>query len=236
MRRRIIPAPWIYFAAAAIGASIGIALELAFGWTWWLGPIVAFIVTWLGFMATAFGGRSPPLPGQGLRTQIIEVISPDRGERRRVREQEVAFRQAELPLLGLGSSWTGSRWVGGMGRSSTSGPRYSLAHGHPDAPTRRFVAVTVGDPRYLRRKWEFEAHGGPHGGEIQRAEVTVNGRLVEFQLVDLGGSAGWFAVGSAEGLGITIRSEGVAPDEIELVTIRDLEPYLQGTRDLEGSD
>jgi hypothetical protein len=227
MRRSLIPAPWIYLASAGVGVLVGLALDRSLGWPWWA-PALAFpVVAWLAFLATAFTPRARRMHRQGSMAEILAMIDPERGHARRMREQEEAIRNAPFPLFALGPSWSGSRRIEGMGWSSSSGPRFTLGHEGGLDPETPSVSVTAGAEGRLRANWD-EERGEFVSGEVRQIRVPVDGAAVPFESVSEGEA--WLAFGSVAGVGVLIRGHNFEMRAVELVTVTDVEPYIQGTR------
>jgi hypothetical protein len=133
-RRRMIPVPAAYLAATVLGAVVGVAAQLVFGWPWWLVAAAVVAVVWLFFSSTAFwgaGGSSQP-----LATDLLRVLRPDKAIERDHRLEVERFRAAPFPLYGLPPAWPGPRHLGGWEGSWAKGQRpvttaLSLGHGDP---------------------------------------------------------------------------------------------------------
>jgi hypothetical protein len=59
-------------------------------------------------------------------------------------------------------------------------------------------------------------------------EFAVNGRLEPFDRWD--DDAVWYAAARHRGYGVVIEARDMAPDQISLVRVEDIEPYLAGRR------
>ena len=55
-RRSMIPAPWIYLAAAGLGLVLGVTLDVWLGWPWWAVALGVLAAVWLLFVSSAFIG------------------------------------------------------------------------------------------------------------------------------------------------------------------------------------
>jgi hypothetical protein len=132
--RNMIPAPATYLAATAVGAAVGVAAELLFGWPWWLVAAAFLVAVWLFFASTAFWGAGGS--GQALATDLLRVVRPHKAIERDHRREVERFRAAPFPLYGLPPAWPGTRYLGGWEGGWTKGQRpvttaLSLAHGDP---------------------------------------------------------------------------------------------------------
>lgn len=232
MGRSLIPAPWIYIASGAVGVVAGIVLDIAIGWRWWAVALAFPSAVWLGFLATAFTPQARRLrvPG-GLSTDLLSAISPKRGMDRYFRMQEKAIRQAPFSLYGLSPSWTGSRWIEGMGWSSGAGPRFTLAHGDPWSLEEAQLSVEVGDERHSRIEWEVGMEDLSSSTPSQEIQIPVDGRAVTFEFVELAPDSEWMAFSSLDDFGLVLRGHHIDPNSVELVTIIDVEPYIRGSRE-----
>ena len=96
--RSMIPVPLTYLVVLAAGAIVGILLDIATGWRWWLVPLVGIAATWLFFMSSAFWGRHR---SRSLGRSILMVLAPGRAAKRMNHETEESFRSLPFPLCGL---------------------------------------------------------------------------------------------------------------------------------------
>jgi hypothetical protein len=260
-RRTMVPAPATYLVAAAAGVVLGVAARLALGWPWWLVAAGAPAAVWLFFAASAFrGGRCA---GRPLATEVLLLADPARGLERERRAMEAQFRAAPLPLYGLPPSWAGPRHLGGYGHRQAKGggpvvTSMSLAHGDPLASHGPELRVEVrADPEEparapgaeaeLRRlladdlRWQAAVAAGqdpgpwgaPAAGEAAWSEVTVpvDGRPVAFSW--LAEDRHWVAHAELEDRTLVLFARDLPPDQVALVRVRDVEPYLAGTRRIE---
>jgi hypothetical protein len=146
-RRTMTPVPATYVVATVAGAALGVAVQLAFGWPWWLVAAGVVAAVWLFFCSTAFwggGGSSQP-----LATEVLRVVSPRRAIEHDRRQQVERFRAAPFPLYGLPASRPGLRHLGGWsGRWYKGQPvtrKLGLGHGDPltDEGSQLRVEVSV---------------------------------------------------------------------------------------------
>jgi hypothetical protein len=130
----MVPVPATYLAAIVVGAVVGVAAQLVFGWPWWLVAAAVVAAVWLFFSSTAFwgaGGSSQP-----LATDLLRVLRPRLAIERDHRQEVERFRAAPFPLFGLPPSWPGPRHLGGWEGGWAKGQRpmttaLSLGHGDP---------------------------------------------------------------------------------------------------------
>lgn len=143
-----------------------------------------------------------------------------------------AFERAPFPLYGLDRTWSGPRWIGGLGDSSSEGPRLTLAHGDVNTEGAPVARVTMSrEPGGTKRAWmtfELLHSVNPGWRSPPRTPVTipVDGRAVDFHLVRLPDE--WFAVGAVEATCVAIEGIKIDPDRLRLERISDLEPYFRG--------
>ncbi len=259
LRRRVAqPVPMTYLAACGVGILLGVVLQLALGWAWW-GVALAFVaVVWLAFLSTALGG---PGRGRGFITEVVMAVSPERGMARQERQVEAAYRSPPFPLFGLPSSWRGLRFIGEWGFASRKGIQsLELNHGHPrhrDGPELRVETSVEGleflpDAELLALRHElFHSMPPPHGldphqmrrwhfareetfqswrPESRTPFLPVDGVPVEFNAVLEGQH--WIAEGRVGTVTVKIRARAFPIEDVELVTVRDIEPYIEGHRRL----
>lgn len=133
--RTMIPVPATYLAATLVGAALGVAAQLVFGWPWWLLAAAVVAAVWLFFASTAFWGAGGS--GQPLATDLLRVVRPRRAMQRDHQQEVERFRAAPFPLYGLPPSWPGPRHLGGWEGGWAKGQHGSvttalcLAHGGP---------------------------------------------------------------------------------------------------------
>jgi hypothetical protein len=245
-RRGRAPAPATYLLAAAAGTILGAVAQLALGWSWWLVAAGVVAAVWLGFLSSAFWGGAG---GRSLATEALLVVDPARGLRREREAMAARFRAAPLPLYGLPGSWTGPRHLGGYGeRQAARGGRsvvasMSLTHGDPLAADGPELRVEVrADPEgpapaaeaELRALLADELHwAAGHGPEAAWAEtaIPVDGRPVAFAWLAAGRH--WVAHAELEGRALVLAARDLPVEQVALVPIIDVEPYVEGTRLLE---
>jgi hypothetical protein len=133
-RRTMIPVPATYLAAMVVGAGLGVAAQLALGWSWWLVAAGVVAAVWLVFLSTAFWGEGGSR--RSLATEVLRVVSPRRAIKRDHQQEVDRFRAAPFPLYGLPASWSGPRQFGGWEGGWSKGQRpvtiaLSLDHGDP---------------------------------------------------------------------------------------------------------
>lgn len=258
--RSMIPAPLTYLVVLAAGAIVGVLLDLATGWRWWLVPLVAMAATWLFFMSSAVWGRHR---SRSLGESILMVLAPRRAAERMDHETEESLRSLPFPLYGLPPTWRGVRFIAGHGRSGRVITSASLGHadGSPFDPEVSELRVEVSPAA---------EHASPHGDrlthwlahasapdlpldaspeemaiwhlQIERdaralmqeawrdLEVSVDGVPRAFRLLER--EQAWTARGRIGDHDVRFEARRFAHARLELVTVTDVEPYIDGGRKL----
>ncbi len=174
------------------------------------------------------------------------------------------FRAAPFPLYGLPASWAWPRHLGGAGSRRARGQpavvtSLTLAHGDPAAEHGPQLRVEVradpdepgGGPE-LRRALTDDLRLVTAARDVRNAmggigrlpadqpdppwsavPIRLDGRPVRFQLLAEGRH--WVAVAEVEGRTLVLQARDLAPEQVELVRVADVEPYLEGTERLEES-
>jgi hypothetical protein len=255
-RRSRMPVAATYLVAAAGGAVLGAIAQVVVGWPWWLVAAGVVVAVWLLFLSSAFWGGSG---GRPLATEALLVVDPARGIRRERQAMAERFRAAPFPLYGLPASWAGPRWLGGAGTRQSRGrppevTSLALAHGDPAAEHGPQLRVEVradpedagagpelrqalaGELRWAaatrhEREAAVDGVGGlPNdlaGAAWSAVSVRVDGRPVRFDLLTEGRH--WVAVAEVDGRALVLEARDLTVDQIELVRVADIEPYIEGT-------
>jgi len=155
--RRTIPSPIVYvavilFVAVTTGITVG-------GDWWWRLSIVAGLVVFVITITTVFGR---PDRG-GVRRSIADVFHPS-GLTDRARQDLIAdVAEIDFPVWGLTGTFTGPRWLGGIGRVDRTLRSIELGFGEPTALEGPLIRVethtdTVYAPneRNNRRNLEYQ--------------------------------------------------------------------------------
>jgi hypothetical protein len=252
-RRSRVPVPATYLVAAAAGVVLGAVLQVWLGWPWWLVAVGAVAAVWLLFLSSAFWGGHA---GRPLATEALLVVDPARGMRRERQAMAEWFRAAPFPLYGLPASWTGPRHLGGAGSRQARGrppvvTSLTLAHGDPAAGQGPQLWVEVradpGDPGAgpeLRRtladdlRWATAARGDELRGGLadppwSAVPLRLDGRPVRFEMLAEGRH--WVALAEVEARTLVVQARDLAPEQVELVRVTDVEPYVEGSRRLEDA-
>jgi hypothetical protein len=255
-RRTMIPAPYIYLGALAVGAALGGALDAWLGWSWWAVALVFLSGVWLVFLSSAFFGARPD---RKLRLEILDAVHPSGSVERWRREEERVFRECPFPFYGLDGSWTGIRMLGGHGSRGTKGTEVTsveLAHGGPGEGgswVRVETALESRDwPRDLHQTavefWgrverppaDLPPHlkGAWHHRRFERnlhreanwskVSIPVDADLVEFDQLQHQGN--WVARARLDELVVRVNGNRFPVASVRLVTIADVEPYIEGSR------
>ncbi|MGC9667411.1 hypothetical protein ACNTMW_12750 [Planosporangium sp. 12N6] len=103
------------------------------------------------------------------------------------------------------------------------------------------VRITTDDPAAVVSDLRMRSHSDPRDKDpflklrerlastpTTGVEIAINGRLEPFNRWDDG--AGWYAATRHGGYGVVIEARELTPDQINLVRVEDIEPYLAGRR------
>jgi hypothetical protein len=262
-RRTMVPAPATYLVAVAAGTVLGAAAQLALGWPWWLVAAAAPAAVWLFFSASAFrGGRRTGRPLATEVLLLVDPARGVQRERRAMEAQFRAAPLPLYGLPGSWAGLRhlggyGHRHAKGSGPVVTS---MSLAHGDPLAehgPELRVEvradpgepARTPGATAELRQfladdlRWSAAvaarqgAGQGPWsapdtpGSAWSEVTIPVDGRPVAFAWLAEGRH--WVAHAELEDRTLVLSARDLPLDQVALVRVTDVEPYLDGTRRLE---
>jgi hypothetical protein len=251
--RNAHPVPWLYLAAAVIGAGIGFIFQISLGSPWWLGPPIAVAAIWLVFLASARHNLG------NVGRSFIGLTAPRAAARWSQRAFEDAFRTTLLPLYGFPQDWIGPRFLGGYQGDGQRATGLTLAHGDPydeqGQELRVETSVRPDEPLELMKRDMFEGlvmterrppsdlspdefsnwvrrmnrevHDMPDPEWIS-VTIPVDAQRLEFEL--LRGGRRWVAWATFGEVLLTISGRAIQPDEVELVRISDVEPYIEGGR------
>ncbi len=216
-RRMAQPIPLFMLGVALVGVLLGVVLDVALGWPWWLTALLAPAVVWLAFLATAFS-RSER---RGLWTDLMGQISPGRGralDRQRVRR---LLANAPSPPLGL-AGWDGTRSIGGSGTSRDQIDSVELVHG--ERPAGPYLAVTTTwrkDHDRLPHRRDLAPTGG--GRRWQPITLRVDGVARPFTYLAIGD--GWVARAQLADVVIELAAVGIDVGDVALEPVADLDGY-----------
>lgn len=158
--------------------------------------------------------------------------------RRHQRQTKRAFRNAPFPLYGLPSPWTGLRVIGGYGWTSGIGTsRLSLMHRSDAGHRASVVLVEVSrEPAAANfHKADLEdwvsLRDDYEGDPIRESEwkpilIPIGGQRVEFETIR-GDDDRWGGLSRRDGLVIKIEAHRFSVEDVSLVEISDVEPYLR---------
>lgn len=253
----MVPVPMIYLLATAVGLLLGIALDLAFGIAWWLGPVGVIAGVWLLFLASARKNL------HGFGREFARMTTPHLAARGSEHAMEAAFREPPFPIYGLAATWTGRRFMGGHGGDGRHVTSLSLAHGDPfdesGVELRVESSIREYDSIEFRRRQAFEGlvrdnrrpptdatpdefSAWAHRSEREirelpdpaweRFEIPVDGRPVSFDLLTEGRR--WVAVARLEHSFVVLDARGLSPRDVSLVRIVDASAYIDGTRAMDA--
>lgn len=260
-RRRVHLPRFFYVGAAAVGALIGAAFDLAFGWAWWVLALGAPVALWLCVTIPAMR------PSRGTRTLWNDAMSRVNPKRSLVAERQRFFRilrSPPFPLYGLSSEWTGFRFAGGHGEGSEGVNSITLGHGDsfdPSAPQAQIESERRRMPLPREHQLRYEAETLWHAADpapppgldaegfrawVQEREhefrerplpeprtvaIRVDGSPTDFELIVEGSQ--WVAMTELHEVTLTVRARNVGIEDVELMRVTDLEPYIEGSRRLD---
>ena len=260
-RRRRVPAPATYLLAAAVGTVLGALAQQALGWPWWLVAAGVVAAVWLVFLSSAFrggsGGRSLATeallvvdPARGLRRQDQAMSDLFRA---------APLPLYGLPASWAGRRHLGGygeHQAAGAGRRVVTS--MSLAHGDPladdgpelrvevragpegpaalpDAELRAFLADDLHWNAGLAERRGagpvLLAAGAVGGAPWSEIAIPVDGRPVAFAWLAEGRH--WVAYAELADRTLVLSARDLPVDQVALVRITDVEPYLAGTRQIE---
>jgi hypothetical protein len=182
----------------------------------------------------------------------------------RLRETVRLFERSPFPLFGLPPSWAGERWFAGSsgGGHSPTDTIEALLLGHRPLLTESARLVVKSEaPGLAQGRDELQCiaeirwHGGvarieeaveryradwrvPEDKDVEmpvesEADIKVDGSPVRFRILRRTDS--WLAFTKLSDVWITTESSGgFEVDGVELATVRDLQPYIEGTRAVLG--
>lgn len=122
----------------------GVLAQALFGWRWW---IVVIVLTVGGEAALVAARLARAADREELVDELLDALSPGRGRARRVRRAAERVRTAPTAAYGLPSSWTGPRYLAGLGtRRPRRGPERttSVQLGHGDRHADHGPLLVVG--------------------------------------------------------------------------------------------
>jgi hypothetical protein len=254
-RRSIQVEPRSYLVALLIGGTLGLAADLAFHWPWWLFPLGFALMVWLPSLWSLIWAPAPAVAGSPTRG-LLYVLKPGRAADKGRKEIEDVFRFPPWPLFGLPPSWQGKRFLGGHSASDKTVSALQLAHGdpwNPDAPQLRVEASQREEPlRFLAENLWHVARRPPAELRPEEFSAWVTKRMIEIRarpdpewghrtiLVDgipvafdfLGEGNSWVGRGRIGNVVLTLTATSFPVEDAVLVKIADVEPYVQGGRDL----
>jgi hypothetical protein len=259
-RRSVRLAPYLYLSTGAAGAGAGYLLRRRLRWWSWVPAVALPVSMAGATVVSAFTHGRAGRTLAAFRESVESTLHPGREMQRFYHREETIFRSASLPLYGLGPSFPGARTLRGWEGSDDEVTGLGLGHGDPfdsGAPgvevrvnaRSAFLHAAIADRARLARELWHRAHPIPPGSpetflahhwerEHDLASrpappwmtvmIAVEGRPTEFQW--LTEDDHWVAIRDLGDAVVTIWAHGVAPESIDLVRVRNLEPYVSGSR------
>ena len=162
--------------------------------------------------------------------------------------QIAALRSFEYPLFGLDPSWSGRRWCQPPSAAGVDGTRSrsvecALLHDQVDGPEGAYLRVATTTIRDHTMPWRlvvqveptpFEERiqaivdddYTPPGAHRRTTDILLDGSRVPFEVLSRGR---YFVARRQVGpYDIVLQGEGFDLSDVLLVTVRDLEPYVEG--------
>ncbi len=225
--RSHLPAPWIYVAALLLGVAFAV-VALLLRWSWWLSGLVLIapvLLAALAFAASAFTGGRAAETWSRLKEDVLASVSPRRAREVALRRRVAPFRSARFPLYGLPPTWGGCRMLGST--SSTADRRgpmrtTALELRHVNGSTVDVEVCRLDDDGLAIRLDELGADVDD-GGVVT---IPVDGQEREFRYrTSDDGVVAYAHVGDHA---ILVHCDRGALDDVELVRITDVQPYIDG--------
>lgn len=130
------PTPLTYLMAIGVGVVLGVVLDLAVGWPWWIVTASLVALVWLVFLTSAFRG-----PDNDLGHQLLRVFNPERAVARDRRRIEDAISSGSLIAYEV-SGWEGEKSIAGW--SGAPVPRsLTIRHGDRFPEETAWIEVTT---------------------------------------------------------------------------------------------
>lgn len=253
--RWVTPTPISYLVPVALVTPIGVVVQWLWGWPWWTVPVLAMAGLWLAYLSTAFGRASEVRP---LRRELLDVIAPGGSLERHRAEEAERFLAAPFPLYGLPPSWPGVRYLAGWSQAGGSkrlvrqsmrlghgeawreqGPRLVVKVGNcPDGPfevrhnlvERMWMEAQLPTDDIHRLMAAARKRPDPDWSQVL---IPVDGEPQAFDYASEGQS--WVARANVGGCTITLEGREFPMDSVELARIDDVEPYIEGQRQVDAA-
>jgi hypothetical protein len=174
--------------------------------------------------------------------QVARWLSPEEfWARIAASEQRMRESAAILPIYGV-AGWSGSLMVGDWDWKNGQLVTVGLAHGHPsgDGPSVQ-VQTTVLHPRTAVASLRMAHLAAPHDkDDFQRrrreadaaatghVDIAVDSVPVPFGVWNDGDP--WWAAAQQADYGLILEARHMAMDQLALIRVHDIEPYLAGRR------
>jgi hypothetical protein len=153
-----------------------------------------------------------------------------------------------VPIYGLDARWTGLRWAGGWGGSDDEIDHIGLGYGDPFDEAAPMVRVftwrllpaterlTVANAAHGLAEYLWQEGAAPHDrvrsaftsedptASWSEVALSVDGEAVAFRVLAEGSF--WVALTRTAEYLITVEARGITPEDISLVTVDDVGPYL----------
>ncbi len=212
------PSPLFMLGVAVLGVALGVALDAALGWPWWLVALLTLAIVWLGFLATALAKSER----SSLAADLLSEISPRRAREHDERRLRRLLAAAPVPPYGV-AGWDGPRSVGSRSWGSDGIHSVGLVHGSlPDGPYVEVVTTYRHPRRPLPRRRELHGPAQP-APQWEAITLPIGGVARPFRYLPDG--RGWVARAQLENVVIELRAAGVPVAEVALESVANLEGY-----------
>lgn len=213
------PSPLFMLGVAVLGVALGVALDAALGWPWWLVALLTLAIVWLGFLATALAKSER----SSLAADLLSEISRRRAREHDERRLRRLLAAAPVPPYGV-AGWDGPRSVGSRSWGSDGIHSVGLVHGSlPDGPYVEVVTTYRHSRRPLPRRRELGRSAPGASPRWSPITLSVGGVARPFRYLPDG--AGWVARAQLDDVVIEMKATGVPVAEVALESVANLEAY-----------
>jgi hypothetical protein len=262
IRRRKVHSPrFFYVGAAAVGGAVGAAVDLAFGLPWWTFAVGAPIALWLWVTLPAMRPSAGTRTLWNEALEKIHPRSAWDAQRQRFYRvlRSPPFPLYGLPSGWAGPRLAGGHGEGSEGVTSISlghGDPFD-----PSAPQAHVEVARERHPLPLEYRLRTEAENIWHQEEappppglnddqfrswVEERErefrerplpeprtiaLSIDGSRTDAQFIAEGSS--WVAFAELDDLTVTVRARNIPVEDVELVRVTDVEPYIEGSRHLD---
>jgi hypothetical protein len=251
--RALVPVPLTYLMAAVAGAALGTVLDVLLDWPWWLVAAGFVVLTWFFFTTSGLWSRSSV-----LWDDLVMVIDPLRADTEKLARLSSAVADGRLACFTV-DGWTGPRALSGWGGEPEL-DLVALSHGRIYIDPGWVIVTTASNasrdleamrveaarellaqndqppvdlpieefPAWLHQQQERLEHADPP--PWSETTLVIEGRPLSANMARIADS--WTVLVGEGDLTIEVRGSGVDPNDVALLRVADLEPYIEGLRRL----